>query len=134
MLLMDALAIRYPGPGKHGTPTGIELRRTPDRCVIQAESVAVSVSWFAPRLGDSTAGELQIISWTGKVTMPGAPTRPGQVATMDTARIFHLMRAGAGKWCWHGEGRNGPVYSSEDLVALCTKLLPKNTGGATVLG
>jgi hypothetical protein len=133
MLLMDSLATRYPSPGKHGTPTGIELRRTPDRCVIQADEVAVSVSWFAPRLGDSTAGELQIISWTGTVTMPGAPARPGKGATMGTARIFHLMRAGAGKWCWRGEGKNGSTYSSEDLVALCAKLLPK-TAGPAILG
>lgn len=124
MLLLEALASRYPGAGRRESAGGIELRRTPDRCVIQGEASAVSVSWFAPRLGEASAGELQIISWSGTVTMPGAPARPGNTAKMDRVHVFHLTRADGGGWCWRGEGRNEPVYSSEDLIAFCTKLLP----------
>ncbi len=135
MLLFDMLANLYPAPARREAGGLVEMRRTPDRCVLQAESLAVTVSWFAPRMGATGAGELQIITWKGTVTMPGTAPRAGAGATKDTIRVLQLPRVEGSKGGWRGEpeghGKKEKLYTSDDLVSLCAKLLP--TAGS-VLG
>src|SRR6266513_2764853 len=68
----------------------VEQHRTPEGCVLEAATCAVSVSWFADATKDAKLGELHVVVWRGKVARRGtSQTRKG--ATIVTELILRPL-------------------------------------------
>src|SRR3984893_13929623 len=63
----------------------VEQHRTPNGCVLQAPTAAVSVSWFSKTGKDTPLGELHVIVWSGTVS------RRGRAANPEGAKILKEM-------------------------------------------
>src|SRR2546423_376832 len=74
--LLDELAPERALKRADAPPVPVEQHRTPNGCVLQAASAALSVSWFADPTSDSALGELHVITWRGTVSRRGRPPRP----------------------------------------------------------
>jgi hypothetical protein len=126
--LLDALAPHRPVPRAGPPPADVRLHRAPGRCVMQAATGAVSVSWFPGHGMDETLGEMQVIEWRGVVSLPGATRRAvGAVAVGQC--VFHPVEVGVGAWEWHAADGSLALPTS-GLVAHCRRLLPPQDDGA----
>ena len=54
----------------------VEQPRTPNGCVLQGPTAAVSVSWFSKTGKDTPLGELHVIVWKGVVSRRGKAANP----------------------------------------------------------
>jgi hypothetical protein len=97
----------------------IEQHRTPNGCVLQAPSAAVSVSWFAEGVPDATLGELRVIVWRGTVSRRGT-TRPER-ATMVKELVLHPIEHRTDDCLWRAT--DGTEYDTAALAAHCVALL-----------
>lgn len=127
--LFDLLAPQRP-PGRRDEPAPVMQRhRSPTGCILQGPERAVSVSWFADSVNDLTLGELQLITWQGQVARPGAPRRPGVVATTVRQEALTPVDGGAGKGLlWRDAA--GATYDAEALAARCHALLDEGNAAA----
>lgn len=98
----------------------VELHRTPSGCVLQAPTVALTVSWFADATEDATLGELQILTWRGTVTRRGAP-RPPVGAVVTGELVLHPFDAAGEESGW--KASDGRVFDSAGLAAHCVTIL-----------
>jgi hypothetical protein len=105
------------------------VRRAPDRCVVQAGDIGLSISWLPPGAANAE-GTLLVLEWTGTITMPGEPVDPRRRATVVSEHVLHLEAApgpwrngGPSLWNWWSDGAPMRKYSSRDLAALCVRQL-----------
>lgn len=97
----------------------IEQHRTPNGCVLQAASAAVSVSWFAEGAPDAVLGELRVIVWRGTVSRRGT-TRPER-ATMVKELVLHPLERRLDDCLWRAT--DGTEFDTAALAAHCIALL-----------
>jgi hypothetical protein len=99
----------------------IAARRTPERCLIQAGDVALSVSWLRPAPQENGYGTLLVIEWAGTVTFPGEPLHPRHRATVVREHALHLETVAWPAWNWSADEMPLRKYTSSDLASLCLR-------------
>lgn len=100
----------------------VEVRRAPDRCLLQAGEVGVSVSWLH-RPVTSGEGALLLIEWDGTVTFPGERARRGCHASVAREQLLHLETIAWPAWNWSADDAPMRKYTSADLASLCIQLI-----------
>jgi hypothetical protein len=120
--LLDELA-----PEKTSTRTtqivaAIQQHRTPNGCILQADTAALSVTWYAQADDQDRVGELQIMVWRGVVS------RRGGAQTKTPAEVIHQevlnpIEQPTDESVWRA--RDGKLYSTADLASHCLKLLDR---------
>jgi len=118
--LLDELAPERVLKRVDRVPKSIEQHRTPEGCVLQAEKVALSVSWFAEPGNDALLGELHVILWHGTLQRRGAP-RSRKSATVVTELVLRPIEPIADDCVWADAG--GTRYDTASLTAKCVALL-----------
>lgn len=98
----------------------VEQHRTPNGCVLQAPSVAVSVSWFPDADDDAALGELDVVVWRGVVSRRGAPPRR-EGATITGELVLRPVESSSGGFVWRAA--DGKTYDTDALAAKCLSLL-----------
>lgn len=127
MRLFELLAPQKPPARREEPAADTQRHRSPTGCILQGAERAVSVSWFADSTNDLTIGELQLITWRGQVSRPGAARRTGAGAgaTPVSQAAFTPVDGGAGLgWVWRDA--EGAVYDAAALAARCHALLADN--------
>lgn len=104
----------------------VEQHRTPNGCVLQGPTAALSVSWFAPGGSETTLGELHVVVWRGTVSRRGSP-RQKEGATIVSELIFKPIERPADDFLWRGA--DGAEYDTASLAAHCLALLEAQTVG-----
>ena len=98
----------------------VEQHRTPNGCVLEAATAAVSVSWFAEPSNDAAFGELHVVVWRGKVARRGAAqSRKG--ATIVAELVVRPIEPPSNECLW--QGPDGAQYDTASLAAKCLALL-----------
>ena len=122
----DELARRgaaLPAPPPGATPdVAVEVRRTPERCVVQAGAFAVSLSRL--RAQSPAGASLLVIEWEGTVRC-GGPTRQGDLlarATPVGEEVFRPEADDSETWQWRA-GDGSPAYTLRGLAARCVDRL-----------
>jgi len=120
--LLDALAPEKP-PARGAAPATptVQRLRSPRGCILQAATHAVSVSWFPASTTELSLGELQVITWRGTVSRPGATRRPGQHAEVVKQEVLRPVEVAPDAWQWRGEGN--ALYDTAALTAKCEEPL-----------
>ncbi len=103
----------------------IEQHRTPNGCVLQAPTAALSVSWFAAASSEKTLGELHIVVWRGTVARRGS-AKKGTGATLVSELELRPIGRTADDCVWRGE--DGKEYDTASLAARCLALLAEQVG------
>ena len=98
----------------------IEQHRTPTGCVLQAESAAVSVSWFADNRG-RTLGELHVNVWDGVVSRGGSSHRKAVKAAVVTELVLYPNTSSLDGRVWRSD--DGRELDTQALAAHCLALL-----------
>jgi hypothetical protein len=98
----------------------IEQHRTPNGCVLQAPTAAVSVSWFSKTGKDTPLGELQVIVWKGVVSRRGRAANP-QGATIIKELLLRPIEAPLDDCVWRST--DGDEFDTAALAAHCIALL-----------
>jgi hypothetical protein len=120
--LLDDLAPERP-PTQHDAPApDVQRYRAPGRCILQGAERAVSVSWFPGLPGDDALGELQVIVWTGVVTLPGTAPRARTGAQPERTMVLHPVSLAAGRWEWRSAA-DTPGFDIVGLAAHCRRQL-----------
>jgi len=120
--LLDDLAPEKPPPRREGLEQAVKCYRWPNRCILQGESRAISVSWF-PGDRDDTFGELMVIAWDGQVALPGSARRVREEAVARTQLLLHLEETAAGGWTWRAEEDDATPLGTTALAAYCREQL-----------
>lgn len=109
-----------------------EVRREPNRCIVQLGEVALTISWVRGRNESVPEGRLLVIEWDGVVgrSMTRTPERPGAAgayppATIANEAVLRVEATRAEDWRWCREDEGAPGYSSADLAALCIESLQR---------
>ncbi len=98
----------------------VEQHRTPNGCVLQAQSAALSVSWFADASEDAPMGLLHIHVWRGVVSRRGAPPR-AEPATIESSLVLQPVGRVGDDCVW--SAGDGARYDTAALTAHCLALL-----------
>lgn len=101
---------------------GVTVRKVPDRLILQAGTVGVSVSLFRSRAGMEAGAEVIVSLWQGEVTMPGSPPREGHQALRLSTQQFRITPCGDAEWLWSDEGTTVSM-TSRDLAAACIQTM-----------
>ena len=104
----------------------LEIRRSPERVILQAGDVGVSVSWFRSRAGENVGAELVIAEWAGEITFPGATARQGRHATQVAEQRFAIASRPDELWEWNQdpcEAEAGLPLTSRALATHCIQVL-----------
>jgi hypothetical protein len=118
--LLDELAPERVLKRVEKVPGSIEQHRTPTGCVLQAETGAVSVSWFAEPGNDAVLGELHVIVWRGTVTRRGGP-RSRKGATIVAELVLRPIEPPSENCVW--QATDGQRYDTEALAGKVLGLL-----------
>jgi hypothetical protein len=118
--LLDELAPERVLKRVERIPGSIEQHRTPTGCVLQAETAALSVSWFADAANDAVLGELHVIVWRGTVTRRGAP-RSRKNAVITAELVLRPIEPPADDCVW--QSTDGTRFDTQALSAKCLALL-----------
>ena len=100
--------------------TAVEQHRTHERCILQADNAALTVTWFAASGKDEDFGELHVLVWTGTVKHRGKQKR-GKPATLVSEMILRPDKPKEDMAGWQAD--NGDKYTTEALAAKCAELL-----------
>ena len=100
----------------------VDVRRAPDRCVLQAGEVGLSLSWLH-RPMTSDEGALLVMEWDGTVTFPGERARRGCHASVAREQLLHLETIAWPAWNWSADAAPMRKYSSANLASLCVQLM-----------
>jgi hypothetical protein len=98
----------------------VEQYRTPNGCILQAATAAVSVSWFADPGQDSPLGELRVIVWKGTVSRRGRAANP-EGAKVVKEVILRPIEAPLDDCLWRA--LDGTEFDTPALAARCVALL-----------
>ena len=103
----------------------IATHRWPNRCILQGPTHAVSLTWFVGSRDDESLGELLVMTWRGRVTLPGSGARVGDEAAVVAQQLLQPVWTLAGGWGWRAEGDEGDeaVRSTDELIADCRRAL-----------
>ncbi len=130
--LLDALAPeRPPARGAEPAPTAVQRFRTPRGCILQGASHAVSVSWFPAATVTQDYGELQVISWEGTVSRPGATRVAGNAARAVWEELLSPVEVQGEAWAWRAG--DGTLHAAESLVERCQRALERQGARAGTL-
>jgi hypothetical protein len=113
-------------PGRRAAPeVTVATHRWPNRCILQGPTHAVSLTWFAGTRDDESLGELLVMTWRGRVSLPGSASRERDEAEVIVEETLHPAWTLAGGWGWRAEGSVGDdaVRSTDDLIAECRRAL-----------
>jgi hypothetical protein len=122
--VLDALVPERTPPRHVEHRGGVQRYRSPRGCILQDDRGAVTVSWF-PANADEALGELQVISWAGVVSRPGATQRAAGGARPVAETLFCPVDGGAEEWSWRAAG--GAVLDSRALAEHCLALLASHS-------
>ena len=100
----------------------VEQHRTPNGCVLQAATAAVSVSWFSKTGKDTPLGELHVIVWSGVVSRRGKAANP-EGAKIVKELVLRPIETPTTDRVWRAE--DGTEYDTAGLAARCIELLEK---------
>ncbi len=98
----------------------VEQHRTPNGCVLQAPTAAVSVSWFAQAAKDAPLGELHIIVWSGIVSRRGKAADP-EGAKIVKELVLRPIEVPLHDRVWRAV--DGTEFDTSALAARCIALL-----------
>ena len=118
--LLDQLAPEKVLKRGDQTQLPIEQHRTPNGCVLQAPTAAVSVSWFSKTGKDTPLGELHIIVWSGVVSRRGRAANP-EGAKIIKEMLVRPIEAPVDDSVWRAE--DGTEFDTAGLAARCIALL-----------
>jgi len=118
--LLDELAPERVVRRVEALPGLIEQHRTAERCILQAETAALTVSWFAASGKDKDFGELHVLVWNGIVKHRGKQKR-GKRATLVSEMILRPVEPAEEVFAWVAD--TGEKYSTEALATKCAALL-----------
>lgn len=118
--LLDELAPERMNPRVSRPGATTQQHRTPNGCILQAETAALSVTWYAEADDQDRVGELQVVLWRGVVSRRGAaPSKvPAELIRQD---VLNPIERPTDDSVWRS--REGTVYTTADLAAHCLKLL-----------
>lgn len=123
--LLDELAPERAPRRAERLSVRVERHRTPNGCVLQAATAAVSVSWFAEPAPDAALGQLRVIVWRGVVSRRGSPPRP-EGATMVRELALYPIERPTGDCVWRAT--DGTEFDTPGLAAHCVALLEEQIG------
>jgi hypothetical protein len=118
--LLDELAPERAPRRAERLSVRVEQHRTPNGCVLQAATAAVSVSWFAEAVPGAPLGQLRVIVWRGLVSRRGSPPRP-EGATMVRELALYPIERPSDDCVWRAT--DGTEYDTAALAAHCVALL-----------
>jgi len=118
--LLDQLAPERVLKRGEQLPPEIEQHRTPNGCVLQAPTAAVSVSWFSKAEKDSPLGELNVIVWKGTVSRRGKAANP-KGAKIVKELVLLPIEAPRDDCVWRA--KDGTEFDTAALAAHCIALL-----------
>ncbi|MEP6691699.1 MAG: hypothetical protein ABJD07_11110 [Gemmatimonadaceae bacterium] len=120
--LMGAITKRVETTKAAMVEADVMMHRTPDRLIVQAGRVGLSVSWLRSRTNNAE-GSLLIIDWDGTVTLPGKAALNGAAATVVGEQSLQLDPAdlpeSSVEWRWVSAAVPTHAYSSQDLADQC---------------
>lgn len=102
----------------------VEQHRTPNGCVLQAPTAAVSVSWFALGAKDAPLGELHVIVWSGIVSRRGRAADPEGAKIMKEL-VLRPIEVPQDDCVWRAA--DGTEFDTSALAARCIALLEEQT-------
>jgi hypothetical protein len=126
--LLDALAPERSLKGADRGPVPVEAHRTPNGCVLQGATRALTVSWFAEASDATTLGDLQITLWSGVVSRRGA-AKPRENAVVVRELSLRPIVHPTDHNVW--EAADGTVFDVASLAAYCLALLEGQAGAAS---
>ena len=125
--LLDELAPERANPRATRPAQPIEAYRSPNGCILQSDSAALTVTWYAKATDQDRVGELQITLWRGIVSRRGG-VRVQTPAEVVHQEVLNPIEQPIDESIW--QSRGGVVYSTGDLAAYCVKLLSAQIGAA----
>lgn len=124
--LMASIERQVVAMGKDGAGVtagvGFEVRRTPERCVVQAGRMGLSVSWLQPQPNTIAESALLVMEWDGFVTLHGEAPPLMRRATLLRERGLQLDTAGP-DWFWRSDEAPARSFTSEELAQSCIQML-----------
>ena len=113
-----------------------EVRRSPNRCIVQLGPVALTISWLRSGADTISDGRLLVIEWVGVVGrgamrlpergLERHPTGPERVpATISREVVLVAAATNAENWRWRREDSARVSYSSTELASRCVESLVK---------
>ena len=128
--LLDDLAPPTVPARRAPAPLAVKAYRWPNRCILQGESHAISITWFAGARDDESLGELLVMWWRGTVTLPGSGQRVHEEAVPVAQFVLH-PETSSGGWAWCAATPGAAELSTAELAAYCRNLLePTDVGAA----
>lgn len=118
--LLDVLAPERNTTRTPRQPVRIEEHRTPNGCVLQAPTAALSVSWFPEGAEIEALGELQVVLWRGVASRRGSPPRPEGAVVVRELNVRPIADP-SDALIWQID--DGARYDTEGLAAYCLALL-----------
>jgi hypothetical protein len=118
--LLDELAPEKATPRATKPLAAIQRHRSPNGCILQAETAALSVTWYSEAEDQDRVGELQIILWQGTVSRRGA-AQSRTPATLIRQEVLNPIEHPADESVWRST--DGTLFSTADLIAHCVELL-----------
>ncbi len=97
---------------------GVKFYQTPDRILLQAGDIGVTVSLFRSRAGEQASAEVVVGVWKGSVVFPGTEPVEGQRAQQVGDRTFQISSSEGDKWLWEGAHLDSAI-SSSTLAEVC---------------
>ena len=119
-MLLDLLAPERTTTRTPREAVPIERYRTPNGCVLQAPTAALSVSWFAEGTDIEALGELQAVLWRGVASRRGSAPRPEGAVVVRELNV-QPVEDPSGAFMWRTG--DGTTYDTEGLAAYCLGLL-----------
>jgi hypothetical protein len=117
------LSVSYPG-------TELTVRRVPERVVLQAGDIGVTISFFRSRAGADASAEVVLAIWHGEVTFPGSAPRGGHGATQLSTQQFRIVASDDdASWVWMDEA-SSVVMTSRTLAATCIEAMAERLRSA----
>ena len=112
-----------------------EVRRSPNRCIVQLGPVALTISWLRSGADTISDGRLLVIEWVGTVGR-GAAQSPERTfarrtvdertpATISREVVLIAQATNPENWRWRREDTARVSYSSSELASRCMESLAK---------
>jgi hypothetical protein len=128
LALIGSIERRALALGKDAPDLELRVRKTPERCIVQAARFALSVSWLQPRAHTAADSALLVIEWDGVVTLHGEPPLASRRATLFRERRLYLEAASGTAWLWRSDASPARAFTSDELARCCVQWLVRRAG------